>query len=88
MPWIRNRAGRLHNVSDERAREMIASDGAVIVPDPTIKDPRTIDPREPEGAKESMGNLAKLRTAFEQKYGKPVPVAMKNNVQWLSEKTL
>jgi hypothetical protein len=86
MPWIRNRSGKLHQVSSECAKEMIALDGAVIVPDPTIKDPREIDPREPQGQKEGILNISKLREEFEAKYGKPVPAPFKNNSIWLMSK--
>lgn len=50
--------------------------------DPTIKDPRNVDPKSTDGEQ----NLTKLRAEFENKFGTPVPSNKKNDAAWIASK--
>jgi hypothetical protein len=82
MPYVRNIHGIVHNVSEIRAREMVEEDGAVIIPDPTIKDHREVNPKSNEGE----ANIVKLRAEFEGKFKEPVPNNKKNDAAWIQER--
>ena len=83
MPWIKNQSGRAHFVSDAHYQKMINNkDKIEIIPDPTIKDQREIDPQTDEAG----ANLAKLRASFKEKFGQEVPVNKKNDASWIQER--
>jgi hypothetical protein len=82
MPWVKNASGVDFQVSAQRAAEMVKEDDATIIPDPTIKDPREVDPR----SNEAEQNMGKLRAQFKEKYNEEVPNNMKNNATWIASK--